>query len=439
MDTNALHRSPASRSNDSPRPTTPREAPVSATLATKPGEVFGLAAVALILVLAPAVTATADSRLQYFGFSGGCDSESFVQETAPFSNLCVIDIQDARLLDHEWVAKMMVREIRLVVGTHGTFYEQVEAPPGQESEGFDLRADFPQRWQEAIAGKESALHALAACFYVADEPNWTGISRSELAAAHEEIKRSMPRAKTVTSFNWMLDIAWFENQEVPTDAVAYHQYSVSDPGVDPDYQANVAIVKSHAPGKDFLYVLDSWWTSAEHGQGGLAPEDMAEVARNYYQMASEDPDAVGLVGFHWPSFVDGTGARDLPGDVKWLYWSIGSEITGKCLGPAGVDPETALFFDGCSYFATFEYQTPEGSALAAAMPRERSYGTWVLEEGNVVGGLKIQHGEQLQVYPSFYTESPSTIRIFDAADGRLVWESETLGLGGGGSIRLPSM
>jgi len=58
------------------------------------------------------------------------------------------------------------------------------------------------------------------------------------------------------------------------------------------------------------------------------------------------------------------------------------------------------------------------------MPRERSFGTWVLEEGNVVGGLKIQEGEELQVYPSVYTEVVSIIRIYDAADGQLVWESD---------------
>ena len=78
--------------------------------------------VSLIVGLALAATATADSRLEYFGFSGGCESETFVQETAPFSNLCVINIQDQRLLDHEWVAKMTVRDVKLMVATHDTFY-----------------------------------------------------------------------------------------------------------------------------------------------------------------------------------------------------------------------------------------------------------------------------------------------------------------------------
>jgi hypothetical protein len=380
-------------------------------------------AVALIVGLALAATAMADSRLRYFGFSGGCETETFVQETAPFSNLCVIDLQDQRLLDHEWVAKMTVRDIKLVVVAHDTFYERVPVT-GQNRVTFELRKDFRQRWQKAIAGKETALATLAAFIYVADEPNWTGISRSELEAAHDEIKRSHLRARTLTSFNLMVNIDWFEGRDVPTDAVAYHQYSVFDPRVDPDFQANVAVIKSYALGKEILYVMDAWWTAALHGEEGIEPLDMAEVARNYYLMASEDPDAVGLIAFHWPTFDEGTGARDLPRDVKWRYWWIGSEITGKCLGPEGVDAETALFFEDCSYFATLEYEGQERGGFAAAMPRERGYGTWVLEEGNVVGGLKVQRGQDLIIYSSFYTDSPATIRIFDAADGRMLWESE---------------
>jgi hypothetical protein len=183
--------------------------------------------------------------------------------------------------------------------------------------------------------------------------------------------------------------------------------------------------------------MDSWWSAALHGEEGLAPADMAQVAENYYQMALEDPDAVGIVGFYWPSFSEGTGARDLPGDVKWTYWSIGARITEKCLGPAGVDAETALFLHGCSYFATLELEAPEGSILAAAMPRERSFGTWVLEEGNVVGAIKIQEGDELQVFPSVYTGVASIIRIYDAADGQLVWESDPHDRERG-PIRLPS-
>jgi len=380
----------------------------------------------VIVGLALAATATADSRLQYFGFSGGCDTETFVQETAPFSNLCVIDLQDQRLLDHQWVAKMTVRDIELMVIAHDTFYERVPVA-GQQRGTFELRSDYKQRWREAIAGKETALAALAAFIYVADEPNWTGISRSELEAAHDEIKRSNLRARTLTSFNLMVKTDWFEGQEVPTDAVAYHQYSVFDPSVDPDFQANVAVIKSYAPGKEILYVMDAWWTAALHGEEGIEPLDMAEVAGNYYLMASEDPDAVGLIGFHWPTFSEGTGARDLPRDVKWRYWRIGSEITGKCLGPEGVDAETALFFDDCSYFATLEYEAPDGGRLAAAMPRERDYGTWVLEEGDVVGGLKVKRGRDLVIHPSSYTDSPAKIRIYDAADGRMLWELEPSG------------
>jgi len=394
-------------------------------------------AAALALGLAQAAPAVAASHLRYFGFTGGCDTERVVQEIAPFSNVCLVDIQDPRLLDPAWVTKMLVRDMRLVVAAHTTFFELVE-PPGGGVPGFDLRDDYAQRWQQAIAGKKLALEALASFVYVADEPNWNGISRDELATAVQEVKRSLPWTRTMTSFNHVLDSGWFEGREAPTDAVAYHQYGVRDPRVDPLFQANVALIKSYAPGRDFLYVLDAWW-SAGHRAKGLEPGDMAEVAANYYLMAAEDPDAVGMVAFHWLTFTDGTGARELPQEVRRRYWTIGAEITGKCLGPDGVEARSALFFDGCSYFATLRYEGLEDGSFAAAMPRERSFGTWVLGEGDVVGALKIEDGAELRVYPSVYSEAAATIRIYDATDGQLVWASEVRGGAGGGPVRIPRL
>jgi hypothetical protein len=169
-----------------------------------------------------------------------------------------------------------------------------------------------------------------------------------------------------------------------------------------------------------VYVLDAWWTP-EHGDAGIDPEGMAVVARSYEAMATADPDAVGLVGFHWTGPAGSVGARSLPEAVAWEYRRIGSEITGKCLAPPGIRPEHALFLLGCEYYATLRYRSIEGARYAIAMPRERDYGTWVLDEGDVVGGLKLVAGDPPGVYPSLYTDLPSTIRVYESATGNLVW------------------
>ncbi len=379
--------------------------------------------VVLALLLAGSIGAAAERPgLRYFGFAGGCDTEAFLQETAPFANICTVDLDDRRLLDERWVVKMMVRGIKLVVGTHHIFFEPIGEPVNGR-QLYDLRPDYGQRWRAAIAGREDALRALAVHFFVADEPSWNGISRPELAAAHDAIKATLPWATTVTSLSHRLDGRWFEGLAVPTDAVGYHQYRISDPRTDPLFQTNVDLIKAHARGRAFVYVLDAWWTP-EHGDAGLQPDDMAEVARNYWQMAADDPDAVAMVGFHWsapPGAAGAAGAGDLPETVGWVYRRIGSEITNKCLAPPWVQPDHALFLLGCEYFATLRYRTPEGHRFAAAMPRERDYGTWVLEEGNVIGGIKLVAGEPPAAFASVYNGRTAHIRVYETATGRLVW------------------
>ena len=375
--------------------------------------------VVALLLIVPVGAAADRPGLRYFGFAGGCDTETSVQETAPFSNLCPIDLEDPRLLDQRWVAKMMLRGVKLIVATHHTFFEPIGEPVGGR-QLYDLRPDHRQRWQAAIAGRGNALRALAVHFFVADEPSWNGISRSELAAADDAVKATLPWAKTVTSFSRRLDSGWFEGLDVPTDVVGYHQYRIFDPRTDPLFRTNVDLIKAHARGRAFVYVLDAWWTP-EHGIAGLQREDMAEVARNYWQMAADDPDAVAMIGFHWSAPPGAAGARDLPETVGWVYRRIGSEITGKCLAPQWIQPEHALFVLGCEYFATLRFRTPDGPRFAAAMPREQDYGNWVLEEGNVVGGIKLVEGTPPTAFVSVYTGRPARIRVYETATGRLVW------------------
>jgi hypothetical protein len=314
---------------------------------------------------------------------------------------------------------MAVRGVKVIVAAHHVLFEPAGAPVNGR-QLYDLRPDYRQRLEAVLAGREEALSALAAYVFIADEPSWNGISRSELAAAHDAVAETLPGLATVTSFSHQLEAGWFQGRKVPTDAVGYHQYGVFDPSVDPLYQTNLDLIRAHADDRDFLYVLDAWWTPA-HGEAGLDPEDLAEVARNYESMAATDGDADGLIGFHWSGPAGAKGARDLPIAVTWEYRRMGSEITGKCLAPPEVRPEHALFLLDCEYFATLKLRTAGGPRYATAMPRERDYGTWVLDEGNVVGGIKLIAGDPPAVYTSLYTDRPARVRVYETATGRLVW------------------
>jgi hypothetical protein len=379
--------------------------------------VLGFAAV---LGLAPPGASAQDGGLTYFGFAGGCDREIFIQETAPFSNICVVDIQDERLRDSTWVSDSVTRNMRVIVAAQHTLFEPV-GEPGDPHQVYDLRPDYQLRWQIAIQDKHHALGTLAEYVFVADEPHWNGISRDEMAEADRLIKTTLPWLATLTSFSDRIEPSWFDGQEVPVDAVGYHQYHVRDPRVDPIYQDNLDLIRSYSPGRAFFYVLDAWW-SAEHSAAGLEPTDMAEVARNTLSMAEADERAVGIVGFHWPSLPYGRGARDLPPHVRWQYRTIGSGITGKCLAPRWVDAKGALFFFGCEYFATLWMRTECGYQYAAAMPGDRHSGIWILGDGELVGGLEIIRSHRLRLYPVFHTAHPARIRVHHTDTGELVGE-----------------
>ena len=78
--------------------------------------------------------------------------------------------------------------------------------------------------------------------------------------------------------------------------------------------------------------MDSHWIKILHGANGISKNDMDFIARDYYNMANQDPNIVGIIGYFWPSGFDlngSIGARNLPIHVIEEYKQIGRNITGK--------------------------------------------------------------------------------------------------------------
>ncbi|MEK7608406.1 MAG: hypothetical protein AAB495_02410 [Patescibacteria group bacterium] len=367
-------------------------------------------------------------RVKYFGWAGGFDTSQYEIETLPMANIGTIGISDVRLNDSAWVAEMVKRNAKLIVSVHDVFYVRVRpATPEDPYPPFDLRSDYIATWQAAIAGKEATLAQLTAYFYVADEPNWNGISRSELAVACLDIKKAFPFVETLTSFNHLITSGWFEGQDVPTDAVAYHQYEVRDPRLSSLYQEKLTIVKQYSVGKPLLLVPDSWYAIGRHDVAGLTREDMGQVGLNYRATCAEEESCVGLVGFIWYTFAEGTGTRDLPQSVKFTYREIGSEITGKCLAPASViAPETALWFEGCALYATLGFTKNGISSMGTAVSVERQFGGFRMGSTSIDYGLRIRPSASVGwiVFVGGYTILPTDMKVFSPV-GQLVWSYKT--------------
>ena len=79
-----------------------------------------------------------------------------------------------------------------------------------------------------------------------------------------------------------------------------------------------------------LLILDAQWLAGH----GYPQEAMAQIATNYYRLASDDRDIIGLIGYAWPRGLDGLtsrGTRNLPPAVKAEHMRIGRAITGKVM------------------------------------------------------------------------------------------------------------
>jgi hypothetical protein len=107
-------------------------------------------------------------------------------------------------------------------------------------------------------------------------------------------------------------------------------YGVTNPVADPAYQANLATLRDRArPEQQIVVVLDAQWLPIM-GEIGIEQADLATIARNYYALATREPDVVALIGYTWPGGIDADqlGARDLPTEVRGVYKQIGRKIVG---------------------------------------------------------------------------------------------------------------
>ena len=113
------------------------------------------------------------------------------------------------------------------------------------------------------------------------------------------------------------------------DWVGFDRYLVPDPSTDPTYLADLETVRARATeDQDLVIVMDTQWFSL-YEKVPLSEEDMAEVARNTYDLALGRDDVVAIIGYAWPGGLDlpdQLGARSLPEAVQTAYREIGQAI-----------------------------------------------------------------------------------------------------------------
>ncbi|MGB5929891.1 MAG: hypothetical protein WBH03_17050 [Cyclobacteriaceae bacterium] len=286
---------------------------------------------------------TAGDHLRYFGFTivdtywdDPTDAEvktNYADEIHTFSNLADILVisQTDDITDR--VVAFDDLQLRAILHLNEVFFELTgtDSPSGAD---YDLRPDYEERWDAFVITNRSILTAgYIGAFYIGEEPTWNGISYAEMEAVAALLDGQYPDIPLMIIEAYPV----LQQLQVPetVDWVGFDHYFIKDPNTDATYQDEWKVLRSKLtrPSQRTMVVMDTHYMEWAHGDwGGIALDEMGEVAENYYRLAQGDTTVVGVLGYFWPSgfdFAGSVGARDMPEYVRATYRRIGREITGK--------------------------------------------------------------------------------------------------------------
>lgn len=281
-------------------------------------------------------------NLNYFGFTlidtywdDPTDSDheiNFVSEVGDFTNLG--DILPA---NHEEDLKPRLEYFESF-GVSATIHEWhlifEEKEQGGELSGviYQLREDFQERWDEFNEiNKFNENSAMIHSFYLGEEPAWNGISEEEFTEAADYIKSQNPDIPILLIEAHPVIDQMYNPPSV--DYIGWNRYFVKEPISDDNFTSDLAIIKEKRLENQLIYlIMDAHYIPKIHGIKGISKKRMANIAREYYEMADADSNIGGILAYHWPSgfdFKSTKGARHLPEEVMEQYEMIGKEISGK--------------------------------------------------------------------------------------------------------------
>ncbi len=359
--------------------------------------------------------------LKDFGFALATVDRQTIRELAPFSSL--VDIP----WDHPELAELVTYarsyDMKALISVHGLFFDH------NATRSWFLRPDYHQRWQEFVGHQREILgYGSVWAFYLVDEPFWNEVPLADLITANATVKQSFPLIPTMASMNRHdIDAAPSDLPSELFDIAGYHAYATpEDPNTDPDYQHYLRLFQNRFAGRDFVIVADAWWQDHPHGTVGLQPSHLAERAGQYRRVA-EDIDAIALGAFIWQGLPGSLGLRELPEDVQRQYIRIGSEISDKCGVPESMSPlagETALFLQGCRFYATAHWRDPatgqQGEGVGVRLTKDSGV-FWFFEPSNVELTVKLldggEHNGHWWVFWSHMTSLEVWLEVTDASTG----------------------
>ena len=280
-------------------------------------------------------------HLQYFGYVGGANTDLALNQTFGYTNVAhlstTVNPSDPNLAAR--VNALAQKGSKAVIDLGLLLWCD---RPGETNKWRTLCVDWLSRWNQwksANAGVLTPDKVLA--FGIRDEPFNYDVSMTQYEQAAAQVKADFPWVKT-----YLVEAACvivYNNCGIFPGSGAFNRYQGTLPNIDwigvdsygirpatdTTFKNAVSRMKSRFPTKQWLYVMDGWW-STDHQTKFGSYAGMGAVAREWYNVARDDFSAVFVGVFGWDTY-----SKDYPCSALLEHVAIGREITGK------VRPQTA--------------------------------------------------------------------------------------------------
>ncbi|MFL0351989.1 hypothetical protein [Xanthomarina sp. GH4-25] len=291
----------------------------------------------------PSDQTTNSSHIKYFGFTlidtywdDPTDNQpitNYIDEVSGFSNIADILIVNPSDNIVARMTEMNDFQVKSILHLSEIFFESVgtSSPSGVE---YGLRTDYQSRWDEFIDTNNLQVNQnLIQSFYIGEEPTWNGISFSELKAAIDYVKSTIPTIPIMIIEAYPI----IDQLQVPNsvDWIGFDHYFIKDPKSNVDFLSELHNLKSKFTNAEqkLVIIMDTHYISSLHGDlGGISLNEMDRVANSYFELAKSEPKTIAILGYFWPSGFDNSesiGARNMPEIIKENYIRIGKEVTNK--------------------------------------------------------------------------------------------------------------
>jgi hypothetical protein len=311
-----------------------------------------------VLVLTTFLTLAAlpaSAQIQYFGYVGGADDDQALGETRGFTNFAYLSAGDnlSDFFIRNRVSAMAPLGIKAVIDLGKVLWCDYDGT----GRYLSLCSDWAQRWSQWKTSNASILTPdKILAFSIRDEPFNFNTNMNDFEQAAARVKSDLPSIKLLMVeaacvvatddcgfFPGAGAVARYGGTLPNIDWIGLDAYGIF-PKTNTTFQQAVNIFRSKFPGKKWIYVMDGYWDPGLQGVAIGPDTSMDQIADDWYDVASADPNTILLGVFSWRQGQGVEGSQDLPCSVASEHIRIGRLITGRVHNPL----LTGLF-EGISY------------------------------------------------------------------------------------------